>query len=141
MLAVGELLALNFNGDRPVFEIEVLALKSEQLAAAQPAEGGRENEGSVPQLDEIGELEHLLQPRQLPLRRAFGPCTANRAGVRREERVVDRSVEDRVQQAVALRGGARTRPALQQRYVPRPDVRCSQPSERHMAEGREDVQP
>lgn len=141
VLAVGELLALRLVGHRAVLQVDVRTSEPEQLAAPQPAERRGEHEGAVSRLHEIGQLEDLVERRQLALRRVLGPRATDRAGVHREHTVLDRGIEDRVQQPVALRRRARPRPSVDEGRVPRADRRRPQAPERHPAERRKDVEP
>jgi hypothetical protein len=141
VLAVRELLTLHLDRDGAVVEVNVLPSEPEQLTAAKPAERSCQHERPVARVDAIGELVDLAEGGQFPLGGVLGAGPADRARIGREDAVVDGGVQDGVEQAVALRHGARTGTALGQRGVPRPDRWRAELADRHPAQRREDVEP
>ena len=121
VLAVRELLTLHLDRYGAVVEVNVLPSEPEQLTAAKPAERSCQHERPVARVDAIGELVDLAEGGQFPLGGVLGAGPADRARIGREDAVVDGGVQDGVEQAVALRHGARTGTALSasRRAVPR----------------------
>ena len=135
-------LTLLRDGDRELLDVDVPSTQPEQLALAEPDERGDEDEASQPWLDRVGELVCLRDRGDRSFRGAFDTSTLDRAGVGRDQSILDGGAEDGAEESVALRGRARPGPGgPAQVGVPVADLRRRQLGESGRAERRDDVEP
>ncbi len=128
--AVLELDRLLFDAHRRLAEVEVSALKAEQLPHAEPTDRRQEHESPKPGLDGVGEAEHFGRLREWALWRSLGARTADATRRTGDEAVGNRGVEHRPQESVRL-GGLQSAHLTGDLTMPIPDSLCRDAIDRH----------
>lgn len=142
VVAVAVELALSDDRDLTSVKVEVASAKAENLASPEADEGGEERDAPHPFGELLDEVVDLGDRGDGALVSWFDAGALDRAGVCRDQPVLDRRRQDRAEQAVALgRGAGAGSLGSSKPGVPRPDLRGGDPGQPPGSEGREDVEP